>query len=319
MSEEREIDLIDLVMEVLKHWKGAIVFMLIGAICMGAYSYMHSSVAVPVEMTYAEKKAVDVALEFENMYMQTKKSNDIEMLIQLERTIIDSVKGFTEQQQAYFMENSQSDLWMPSSEELEAIVKAEQEVVVEKGISKKLIAIGAIAFCFMYFCIWAVLYIFDGHIKSSDDMESLVNVSQLGRICTVKEPGFFIDKIIFRLKHHGQRIFEPEKSVELIASNLSVNAKKKNISSISIVGCNLEKKAEQYCKMLVDNLKDSHGIDANVLDDIVYNQKAVEALADSQSVVLVETVGNTLYSDLDKEIKLINQLDIIVLGGVIVE
>ena len=320
MLEEREIDLIDLIADVLKHWKGAILWMLIGAICLGAYSYSRPVTVEEEEeeLAYADIKAVDVALEYEELCLQAQAENDMEAVIALDRAVIDCIRTFTDEQMVYFVDNSKSDLWKGEIPELEDD-KEEDNVVPERGVSKKLVLLGAVAFCMMYFFLWAVIYVLDSHVKASDDMLSLVNVPQLGRITTVKEPGFIIDKLLFRLKHHGQRIFTADKSVELLASNIAVNAKKKDITSITIVGCDLEKKSNEYCMQLADSLKNNHQVDANVLDDIVYNQEAVESLGASKSVVIVETVGNTLYSDLDKEVKLIQQLDIAVLGGVIVE
>ena len=74
MTDEREIDLLELIAEVLKHWKGMILFMLIGAIAVGGFDYAKANYNAEkkrteeaVEMTYAEKKAVDIALEYEIM------------------------------------------------------------------------------------------------------------------------------------------------------------------------------------------------------------------------------------------------------------
>ena len=45
----------------------------------------------------------------------------------------------------------------------------------------------------------------------------------------------------------------------------------------------------------------------------------METIAEARGVVLVETVGITPYNDFIKELQLIKQLGIDVLGGVIVE
>ena len=42
MNEEREINLIDLVADILSHWRGLLIFMLAGAVLMGAFSYVRS-------------------------------------------------------------------------------------------------------------------------------------------------------------------------------------------------------------------------------------------------------------------------------------
>ena len=40
--EEREIDLLDMIADILSHWKGLLVALIIGAVLMGGFSYVKS-------------------------------------------------------------------------------------------------------------------------------------------------------------------------------------------------------------------------------------------------------------------------------------
>lgn len=182
----------------------------------------------------------------------------------------------------------------------------------------KMIIIGGLVTSLLYCVFWAVKYVFDDHIKASDDMMQLAGISQLGKITTDKVPSFFVDRWIFGLKHHGQRLMDADRSIELIASVIAVTAKSQKIEKIAFAGCLVEGKTGEYCKKLTELLKDTYQIEATILDDVIYNQNAVEALAESKSVVLIETAGTSLYNDFYKEIQLIKQLGINTLGGVIV-
>ena len=266
-------------------------------------------------MTYAEKKAVDIALEYEKLYVEAKGNGDAENLVLLNTTVIDLVKSFNDMQLEYFNDNSISELWKETKQE---------EVVLEDnttiGISPKMVVIGAVAFAFIYCMIWALKYIFDGNIKISDDLHRLINADLIGNIITVKEPSFVIDKLIYRLKHHAVgKVLPVEDSLELIASVISVNAKNGEINEVAFAGCELKKKAYEYCEKLAAILKDSHGLDSKIIGDIVYNKDDVETLADEKGIVLIETAGASAYSDIQREMQLINQLSINVIGGVIVE
>ena len=224
MTDEREIDLLELIAEVLKHWKGMILFMLIGAIAVGVFDYAKGPKVD--EMTYAEKKAVDIALEYEKLYVEAKDNGDAENLVLLNKTVIDLVNSFNDKQLEYFNKNSISELWKGSEQD---IIKKE-EVVLEdnttSGISPKMVVIGAVAFAFIYCMIWALKYIFNGNIKISDDLNQLINADLIGNVITVKEPSFVIDKLIYRLKYHtGGKVLSVEDSLELIASVISVNTR----------------------------------------------------------------------------------------------
>ena len=321
MTDEREIDLLELIAEVLKHWKGMILFMLIGAIAVGVFDYAKANYNAEkvVEMTYAEKKAVDIALEYEKLYVEAKSNGDAENLVLLNTTVIDLVKSFNDKQLEYFNNNSISELWKGSEQD---IIKKEEVVLEDNttiGISPKMVVIGAVAFAFIYCMIWALKYIFGGNIKISDDLHQLINADLIGNIITVKEPSFVIDKLIYRLKHHGGKVLPVEDSLELIASVISVNAKNGEINEVAFAGCALKKKAYEYCEKLAAILKDSHGINSKILGDIVYNKDDVETLADEKSIVLIETAGASAYSDIQREMQLINQLSINVIGGIIIE
>lgn len=86
---------------------------------------------------------------------------------------------------------------------------------------------------------------------------------------------------------------------------------------MAFVGCELKKKAYEYCERLAAILKDSYGINSKILGGIVYNKDDVETLADENSIALIETAGASAYSDIQKEMQLINQLNINVIGGVL--
>ena len=321
MTDEREIDLLELIAEVLKHWKGMILFMLIGAIAGGVFDYAKANYNAEkvVEMTYAEKKAVDIALEYEKLYVEAKSNGDAENLVLLNTTVIDLVKSFNDKQLEYFNNNSISELWKGSEQD---IIKKEEVVLEDNttiGISPKMVVIGAVAFAFIYCMIWALKYIFGGNIKISDDLHQLINADLIGNIITVKEPSFVIDKLIYRLKHHGGKVLPVEDSLELIASVISVNAKNGEINEVAFAGCELKKKAYEYCEKLAAILKDSHGLDSKIIGDIVYNKDDVETLADEKGIVLIETAGASAYSDIQREMQLINQLSINVIGGIIIE
>lgn len=462
MSDEREINLIDLLAEMLRHWKGAVVFLIIGAVAFGTYSYIKSSDAVnkstdnqvvekqdreiqglnTEKLSTLEKIAVEQALINDESYVQAKEYEESTLYMQFDSANIPAVKvSFSieasadiayEAEQAYevsfsktelskmisdklhidenvtdfitftspkslsekgarffsiacvypreedcgligdtieeYVRNlsdkmqdtigthtinvvdviiaSSEDVWYLSKQQeiVKDTIKKKQDLLTSLdglnetqlsifygngnsefaehntgSVSIKKTIIIAVLFAFLYLFIWVIKYLFDQCIKSSDDMKQLIGSPQLGKIVEAKEPKFFVDRWIYKLKYRRERIFPIDKAIELIAANISVNAKNREKSAVTIVGCSLENKASEYCSKLAEGLKDTYKIDANVLDDIVYNQKALETLADAKSVVLVETVGSTMYSDLAKEVQAIRQLDIEILGGVIVD
>lgn len=105
--EEREIDLIDLIADILSHWRGILVCMLIGALLMGAFSYVKSYPAKPTkeggttveaeaptleeqlafleeQMTESEKMAVLTVLDDEREYELYRKYKESSVVMQMD-------------------------------------------------------------------------------------------------------------------------------------------------------------------------------------------------------------------------------------------
>ena len=65
--EEREIDLLDMIVDILSHWRGLLVAVMIGAVLMGGLSYVKSYRNVKntqmVEETGLEDETVEKQLE----------------------------------------------------------------------------------------------------------------------------------------------------------------------------------------------------------------------------------------------------------------
>lgn len=56
-----------------------------------------------------------------------------------------------------------------------------------------------------------------------------------------------------------------------------------------------------------------------ILNNILYDAEAMEALMQVDSVILVETAGVTLYTEIAQELELLQRQGIPLLGGIIAE
>lgn len=77
--EEREIDLLDMIADILSHWRGLLVALVIGAVLMGGFSYVKSYRNVQSEQEAEELELDELAVE--------------EQLVQLEDSLSDSEKA----------------------------------------------------------------------------------------------------------------------------------------------------------------------------------------------------------------------------------
>lgn len=223
--------------------------------------------------------------------------------------------AFTKEQQLYY----------------ELLTQPEMEVVVEKNaeapttvavpaklsVSMKYVLIGAVLFAFVYAGILFVMYILNGKLRASDELQNLYRISQLGLIVKESKKQFFLDKWIEALRNHGKRRFTREQSLALAATAVKISAVKNGLDSICLMGCDLKAGADIVC----DNLKaalEKEQIAVMVLDNVIYDAAAMEKLEHIKGVVLVEKAGSTMYQEVAGELELVTRQGIKVLGGIVV-
>ena len=77
---------------------------------------------------------------------------------------------------------------------------------------------------------------------------------------------------------------------------------------------NTLKVAESIQKVLEED-----SIEMTVLNNVLYDQGAMEQLQGVKSVFLLEKSGETLYNEITKELELLNRQEIKILGVIVVE
>ncbi len=189
------------------------------------------------------------------------------------------------------------------------------------GVSVKYVIIGMILFAFIYVFVIFMLYILNNKIRSTDNLQDIYSIPQLGIISKEQEKKKFlgiIDCWILKLRYRNQRRFTMEEATNLAAVATRMAVKKQGINKICLIGCNLIGDALKTCEQMKDRLS-AEGTEVQILSNVLYDAEVMEELADAQGAVLVETAGSTLYEEIVKELELLNRQNITVLGGIVVE
>lgn len=260
--EEREINLIDMIADILSHWRGILICMLAGAILMGSFG------------------AVKAYKEL--------------------REAVAAVKQLQEN---------------PEGAEAESL----QEPAFQWGVCVKKAVTGAFLLAFVYAGYYFVMYILNGRLRSVDELQKLYHIPQFGLIVQEKEtPKNKIDQRIDALRNWNKRRLSREQSVDLTATAIRISARKQELDTICLAGCNLEAGADVVCQALKERLENEK-IKVKILNNILYDSAMMGELEDVKGVVLVEKAMTTLYDEVARELELISRQKIDILGGVIVE
>lgn len=233
----------------------------------------------------------------------------------LKATIAATKAGFTEEQKQYYNLLTQNDSEIVDTTQDAA---AESVTVQKPSISIKYVVLGAVIFAFVYAMILCLMYIFNGKLRASDELQNLYQIPQMGLIVKESKKKLLPDQWVDNLRNHGKRKFTPAQSMELAVAAVKIAAVKNGLDHVCLMGCNLTEGADNVCESIKQALEKEQ-IAVTILDNVLYNAEAMEKLENEKGVVLVEKAGSTLYNEVAKEIELLTRQDIAVLGGIVVE
>lgn len=250
-----------------------------------------------------------------NTEVLDKQTSYRDEISSLKESITKKKAEFTEEQKQYYNLLTQNDSEIVDTTQDAA---AESVTVQKPSISIKYVVLGAVIFAFVYAMILCLMYIFNGKLRASDELQNLYHIPQMGLIVKDSKKKLLPDKWVDNLRNHGKRKFAPAQSMELAVAAVKIAAVKNGLDHVCLMGCNLAEGADNVCESIKHALEKEQ-IAVTILDNVLYNAEAMEKLENEEGVVLVEKACSTLYNEVSREIELLNRQDIMVLGGIVVE
>lgn len=240
---------------------------------------------------------------------QQRILNDIAMM---KKTLSDEKEKLSDVERQYY------DL-LTSEEDVEE--EAVPETTPAPGISLKYVLLGAVMAAFFYAFVLFMIYIFTAKIRSTDNLQELYNIPQLGMIPADKNHKKlfgFVDRWILSLRNHNKRQFTSEEALELASVAIKMSAGKEALNEICLMGCGLKERSLDVCEKMKVQLE-KENIQVHILSNVLYDAQAMGELEKMKGAVLVEGAGSTLYQEIVEELKILNRQEIRVLGGILVE
>lgn len=193
--------------------------------------------------------------------------------------------------------------------------------VPSPGISVKYIILGMIMAAFLYAFVIFMLYVLDNKLRATDQLQELYEIPQLGQIPGErKSKKLFgaVDEWILKLRYYNQRKFTAKEAMNLAAVAVKMAVCKNGLGTVYMIGCDLKAESLDSCRQIKAFLE-AENIDAQIVNNVLYDAEAMEKLENAKGVVLVEKAGSTLYTEIAQELELLRRQDIMILGGIVVE
>lgn len=223
-----------------------------------------------------------------------------------------NLKAALDQQQQSILEMAQTD-------EKDA-VQNNGSSAITIGISKKYAVIGFVAGIFIV-CVFIVLkYILDAHIKNEKEFQEYYGLRIIGNLDNPKiSKKIFsgVDKWLHRIREKGRGNLEDQ--IELASANLVVTCKKYKIEKVFFTtSICLNDMEREILGRIMREMK-NQGIETALEENMVRSVKALVQMSETGQVVLVEKIGDTEYTALEKELILCEEQQAETIGVIVVK
>ena len=237
--------------------------------------------------TIEDQAVSDMQVELNENYATMKKNQDA------------LTSGFNDYQKAYY------EMLVPPEEEATSIVAYLKWVII-----------GA----FLLFAVWGfyflMRYVFTGKWQAYHTFSGyygLTDIALIRRADDKKHTG--LDRAIIRGRLRGGRVLPMQDAIEAAASTIALRAQKDDLHRVALVGG--ADGVEDIFRQLADGIQQKNAsVEVRILHDLPYTASAIDQLQDTDAVVVVETAGVTNRAEMTKELTLLANQKMNILGGI---
>lgn len=197
-------------------------------------------------------------------------------------------------------------------ESVEETIITETATAVKPTINMKYFILGLIAGAFAAI-VWIVCKVL--FASSLQETSELVDVYGLRLLGTVEEEKKVsgIDKVILKFMNRHEKELSMEERIQLICSNIELVCQNENISQIYLSSSEMEHVDKHAIQLIMEGLSAS-GIEVILGKNICYDAAALKEMVEISNIVLLEQVGKSRYYEIEKEILIISEQKVRLLG-----
>lgn len=192
--------------------------------------------------------------------------------------------------------------------------KKEEETVsiVKPGLRIKYIILGFVLGMFLA-AMWICFKIlFTSRLQDSEELAELYKFRTFG-ILPVQKKVSGVDKFIVKIKNRNKKQMTLEQNLDIISSNIELHCKAENISQIYLTGTEIENIDKVLIEPIIKRLEHA-GMQVVYGENICYDAAALRRLVETANVILIEQADVSKYQEIEKEIRIIIQQNVNILG-----
>lgn len=186
------------------------------------------------------------------------------------------------------------------------------------ALSKKYIVLGFVMGVFLAALYLVCVAVLSNKLQEAEELVRFYKTLRQFGILTQGKGAKDFTGFLLRLKYRNQKILTEEASVQLTVSNIELYCKNENITKLFLTGSEIERVDKRIITGMVDSLN-KKGVQVVYGENICYDAAAMREASEAGHVVLVETTNASIYQEIEKELRMLKDWNVDVIGCVGVE
>lgn len=261
-----------------------------------------------IDRNYSENSDSDLLYQQQNCLYQL---NSV-------KSSMDNLKSsLTDEQKEYFDELVRQGKGDPEEVSVTSSTEVVEEPFTVDYINIKYILLGLFLGLVLPCCWYFVAYIREQHLLTAQELEEYCGIRILDTFTLDAKPErkkCFIDSLIKKI-FHMEPDPNPDVKIKMVCANIQILGQKKNLKRVHITGVASSEEAAKMKQAILSQM-DQMDIEVTVGGSVIADQKSLEQMAQSDAVVFVERVRDSVLKEIEKEIEICTEQEVPIIGAV---
>lgn len=314
----REIDLVDLFITCLSHWRSLLIFIFVGIVLAGLYVFWGEGSSVStsegVELSHAEIQKIEDLTSLKEEYEELLKEYEAK---KTDLELIDRAETLSNLGTAFNIIRNQ-EAALTADQKSVYFGEAEEQEEVQTGPSPINALMVVCIAVFFHLVFWGGVYVFDNKIKRTDCLSEIACIPEFTRMIDWDKVNSAkgLDKVINKIRYAGMRKTALRDVVEINVSAAIEKVRNNNYTSLAVVGVSLDEERKIFTDQIA---KDYSELLVKSIDSITHSVNGADDIMGIDAAVLVVKVGITRYNDLAEELHSLRDRGVNVIGVAVFE
>jgi hypothetical protein len=217
-----------------------------------------------------------------------------------------------EQLAAIGVEVTKMDSTEEDTEQEDEVQQAALVTVEKPSFSIIDILLGFLLGLFLAAAALACVYVLSNRLQDSEELTLMFGIRQFAVIPQEKRTDA-ITGLLLRLKNSRKKRLTTEAAQNLAVSNIALYCRNEGITKLFLTGTEIERADQKWIKDMAEALT-KQGVAVIYGENVCYDASAMCEAAEAGHVVLVETENVSIYQEIVKEIRMLEDQNVELIG-----